>query len=229
LPVQRGWGKSGPEWQTGLWMLRARHLFLTPGDSPVGLRLPLQSLPWEPAEQIARVWTVDPMAPAGPLVVPHRLFFQEQPKETIPGRGARQPLETPAPIETGPVVRTAIAIEAREGRLYVFLPPLSTADDYVELLAAIEDTARRLSMPVLIEGYPLPQDARLRQIKVTPDPGVIEVNVHPAHSWAELVENTTALYGEARLSRLGSEKFMLDGRHTGTGGGNHVVLGGATA
>jgi uncharacterized protein (DUF2126 family) len=58
---------------------------------------------------------------------------------------------------------------------------------------------------------------------------VIEVNIHPASDWDELSHNVTALYEEARLARLGTEKFMLDGRHTGTGGGNHVTIGGPTA
>ncbi len=69
---------------------------------------------------------------------------------------------------------------------------------------------------------------RVRALQVTPDPGVIEVNIHPAKDWEELVANTHILYEEARLSRLGTEKFMLDGRHTGTGGGNHITLGGST-
>jgi uncharacterized protein (DUF2126 family) len=103
------------------------------------------------------------------------------------------------------------------------------AEDYVDLLAAIEDTAAHLEMPVVVEGYTPPDDPRFRQIKVTPDPGVIEVNVQPAANWQELVSNTTALYEDARQSRLSAEKFMLDGRHTGTGGGNHFVLGGPTA
>ena len=119
-------------------------------------------------------------------------------------------------------------MEARDGRLHVFMPPLTAAEDYVDLLTAIEDTAAHLEMPVVIEGYTPPDDPRFRQIKVTPDPGVIEVNVQPAANWQELVSNTTALYDDARQSRLGAEKFMLDGRHTGTGGGNHFVLGGPT-
>jgi uncharacterized protein (DUF2126 family) len=126
------------------------------------------------------------------------------------------------------VLRTALAVEPREGRLHVFLPPVSSSDDYVELLAAVEETAAVLQMPVLVEGYPPPPDYRIKQLKVTPDPGVIEVNIHPAASWRELVHNTTALYEEARQARLGTEKFMLDGRHSGTGGGNHLVLGGPT-
>ena len=101
-------------------------------------------------------------------------------------------------------------------------------EDYVDLLTAVEETAAELAMPVVIEGYLPPHDHRLNHIKVTPDPGVIEVNIHPAHDWEELVQNTTTVYEEARQTRLGTEKFMLDGRHSGTGGGNHVVLGGPT-
>jgi uncharacterized protein (DUF2126 family)/transglutaminase-like putative cysteine protease len=229
LPIQRGWGKYGPEWQTGIWMLRARHLFLVPGDSPVGFRLPLQSLPWEPAHQVQQVWAIDPMAPTTPLPVPQRQFQKEalQQTELEARRRAWESASTPSPTG-GPVVRTALVVEARDGCLYVFLPPTNSAEDYVELATAIEDTAARLEMPVLIEGYPPPFDPRLQQVKVTPDPGVIEVNLHPASDWRELVNNTTVLYEQARLSRLGTEKFMLDGRHTGTGGGNHLVLGGPT-
>src|SRR5262249_51531251 len=111
----------------------------------------------------------------------------------------------------------------------VFVPPLSTTEDYLDLVTAVEDTAAVLALPVVLEGTPPPNDPRLGHIKVTPDPGVIEVNLHPASSWSELVCQIRRLYEEARLSRLGTEKFMLDGRHTGTGGGNHIVIGGPTA
>jgi uncharacterized protein (DUF2126 family)/transglutaminase-like putative cysteine protease len=215
LPLQRGFGKKGPEWQTSLWMLRSRHLFLLPGDSPIGFRLPLESLPWEPAEQIRQVWVIDPMAPTAPLPIPVR-------QHRIDSAAAARP----APGNG--VVRTAVAIEPRDGRLWAFLPPVSTTEDYIELLGAVEETAARLKMPILVEGYLPPYDSRLRVLKVTPDPGVIEVNLHPAANWSELVNNTQALYEEARLCRLGTEKFMLDGRHTGTGGGNHVTLGGSS-
>jgi uncharacterized protein (DUF2126 family) len=117
-------------------------------------------------------------------------------------------------------------VEPRDGRLHVFVPPQRLLEDYLDLIAAIEETARELGLPVIIEGYRPPADPRLNHFSITPDPGVLEVNIHPAHSWDELVRNTTILYEEARLARLGTEKFMLDGRHTGTGGGNHVVLGG---
>jgi uncharacterized protein (DUF2126 family) len=127
----------------------------------------------------------------------------------------------------GKLVRTALCVEVRNGRLHVFLPPFETIKPYVELLAAIERTAAQLNLRIRLEGYGPPHDPLITMLNVTPDPGVIEVNIHPAASWKQLVVNTNALYEEARMTRLGTEKFMLDGRHTGSGGGNHITLGGA--
>jgi uncharacterized protein (DUF2126 family) len=125
-------------------------------------------------------------------------------------------------------VRTALAVQLRDGHVRVFVPPIAHVDDYARLIAIVEDRARREAIAVVVEGYPPPRDPRIRALLVTPDPGVIEVNVHPASSWRELVDTTHVLYAQARAAGLATEKFMLDGRHAGTGGGNHVTLGGAT-
>jgi uncharacterized protein (DUF2126 family) len=138
-------------------------------------------------------------------------------------------LQAPGRFESAAAMtRTAMCAEPRDGRLYVFMPPASTLEDYLEVVAAVEDTALEMKLPIILEGYEPPRDPRLSTLRVTPDPGVIEVNIHPAHSWEELVDQTTHLYQAAHETRLATEKFMLDGRHTGTGGGNHFVLGGAT-
>ncbi len=224
LPLQRGWGKSGPEWQTGLWMLRGQHLYLTPGDSPVGLRLPVMSLPWVAASDAPGFFVVDPTVIEAPLPNPPRMsptdpIFQSR-------RGSERDRK-PAVGESAPwVVRTALCVEPRDGRLHVFMPPVASTEDYIDLLTAVEDTCSHLATAIVIEGYMPPPDSRINRISVTPDPGVIEVNIHPARNWNELVQLTTSLYDDARQCRLGTEKFMLDGRHTGTGGGNHFALGG---
>jgi uncharacterized protein (DUF2126 family)/transglutaminase-like putative cysteine protease len=229
LPLRRVENESGLGWQSSAWALRTEKLHLVPGDSPVGFRLPLDALVWEPAEKRQKVWLADPTAHLSPLPSPTRQVSMDLPSvELREQQRAPKPTPPTAVADPGPVVRTALAVESREGKVCVFLPPVNTGEDYVDLLSAIEDTATKLAMPVVIEGYPPPPDPRLRQIKLTPDPGVLEVNIHAAASWPELVENTTTLYEHARMCRLGTEKFMLDGRHTGTGGGNHLVLGGPT-
>jgi uncharacterized protein (DUF2126 family)/transglutaminase-like putative cysteine protease len=225
LPLAKIAGKDGARWQSGLWMLRSRHLYLIPGDSPVGFRLPLESLPYSPVGTQRQIFTLDPMAPRGAL---------PEPVQREVGGLWGQPLQRRQEVREQSLnagedktVRTALSIEARRGKLHVFLPPTENAGDYVELVMAIEDTAARLRLPLLIEGYPPPFDYRLKQIKVTPDPGVIEVNTDPAADWPSLVRETMRLYETARECRLATEKFQLDGRHTGTGGGNHIVLGAA--
>lgn len=226
IPVERstGWpvGEENKHWRSSLWPLRRERITLIPGDSPMGLRLPLDQLPESARKADTFKPERDPFEAREPLAKRADIHFAE-PAEA---RGSEQDIAEPTEYEQ--VVRTALCVEVREGRLYVFMPPLDYLEDYVELVAAIEEAAAALQVKVIIEGYEPPRDPRLQKLLVTPDPGVIEVNVHPSNNWDELVATTTALYEQARLSRLSTEKFMLDGRHTGTGGGNHITLGGAT-
>jgi uncharacterized protein (DUF2126 family) len=319
LPLKREWqvGMAGPAWMTGPWFLREERLYLMPGDSPMGLRLPLDSQAWAAKGDRPQLLTQDPYAPLSPLPAPATLRLQQAARSSrlaedaglrpeggldtegfdadgtagagsaaaglgvggvggaagsdaaaaatasAPGVGRmagtahepeyafkRDPLAVPARFESaGELTRTALCVEVRDPQrgngpkaekaaeakyggkrsvLYVFMPPLKFLEDYLELLAAVEATAAELKVKIVIEGYGPPRDPRLKQLSVTPDPGVIEVNIHPASNWTELVDHTEFLYEAAHHTRLSTEKFMLDGRHTGTGGGNHFVLGGAT-
>ena len=203
------------DWLTSKWPLRREHLYLLGGDSPMGLRLPLASLPWVLPEDMDADFPLDPFAERGKLGS----------AAAKPAQGAMQGGSRPSPRE---VIHTALCLQVREGRLFVFMPPMPRLEEYLALLSHIEQSAAALQLKLVIEGYTPPRDSRLKSLSVTPDPGVIEVNMQPASSWSELVEITHTLYENARLSRLGTEKFMLDGRHTGTGGGNHVTLGGST-
>jgi uncharacterized protein (DUF2126 family) len=306
LPLKREFhaASAGPKWITGAWFLRDERLYLMPGDSPMGYRLPLDSLPWAKADEVQQVIAQDPYVSSGTLPSASalqarfaarpgydahrvgggfaeggRIALQSQPwpVDSLTGNGdsdgtgaqsgtaaplvaggahagphlpetppARDPNMAPGHNESaGWLTRTALCVEVRDPQrangpkaekehggkgslLYVFLPPLKHLEDYLELLAAVEATAAELKLKVVLEGYPPPRDPRLKVLAVTPDPGVIEVNIHPASSWEQLVDHTEFLYDAAHRTRLSTEKFMLDGRHTGTGGGNHFVLGGAT-
>ncbi|MEI7786046.1 MAG: transglutaminase family protein, partial [Betaproteobacteria bacterium] len=293
---------SGPRWLSGPWFFRDERMYLLPGDSPMGYRLPLDALPWLSKTDRLQSFEVDPFAPRAPLPssvplraqrptadsgadvgagLPAGAAAKAQAASALGGADARAlsatagaaaeanadaqaggpgrqrasaqrpadsepPLPASAPVPT----RTALCVEVRDparahgpsaktqveqrqrngerGAMYVFMPPLSRLEDYLALLQAVEATARELGVRIVLEGYPPPRDPRLQVLQVTPDPGVIEVNIHPAHDWEELVEHTEFLYQAAHETRLAAEKFMTDGRHTGTGGGNHFVLGAAT-
>ncbi|GAB3666690.1 transglutaminase family protein [Ramlibacter alkalitolerans] len=269
---------DGARWKTSPWFLRDDRLYLIPGDSPMGYRLPLESLPWVSQGDYPYLVEADPMAPAPPLPAydpvrgqwvqgpasahgeAPRLFQEglgraDADAGTRPGPPGAHRMQAghPADLAREParfesahwLSRTALCVEVRDpqrangpkaerehggksGLLYVFMPPLARLEDYLELLTAVEATAAELQVKIVLEGYPPPRDARLKVLQVTPDPGVIEVNIHPAHDWGELVQHTEFLYQAAFECRLSAEKFMTDGRHTGTGGGNHFVLGGAT-
>ncbi|RZL94846.1 MAG: transglutaminase family protein [Variovorax sp.] len=272
---------SGPGWKTGPWFLRDDRMYLIPGDSPMGYRLPLDSQPWASKGDYPYLVERDPSAPRVPLPAStlFRARYAGEPAGTPADLGTvpyafGTPQQSPAAVRfqaaagnaaaardeaasdptatrqprrgesAGWVTRTALCVEVRDPRrangpaaeklgtasgvLYVFMPPLARLEDYLDLVAAVEATAEQLGVRVVLEGYPPPRDPRLKMLQVTPDPGVIEVNIHPAHNWRELVDHTEFLYNAAFETRLSAEKFMTDGRHTGTGGGNHFVMGGAT-
>lgn len=203
-------------WITSAWEFRRGKLYLNAGNSPLGLRLPLESLMEKPHVELAANFEPDLFA-AAPALGDYL--------ESASKRCDKADAKTLESNRYDAFVRMAISTEVRDGKLCIFLPPLNHTEAFLDLVASIEAVARKLDLKVVIEGYELPHDLRIERIKVTPDPGVIEVNIHPSTSWEELRNTMFTLYEDARLSRLGTEKFMVDGKHTGTGGGNHVTIG----
>ncbi len=237
LPVQSQQSRAGLTWLSERWRLRRGHVFLTPGDSPVGYRLPLGSLPWLSPSVYPYINPTDPTVDRPDLPQPKSLApaRKSQPMASFVAGGPVQQVTEQGQMgaadgttELDGLIRTALSVEPKNGRLCVFMPPVATLEEYLDLLHAVEAAALRLDLKVHVEGYAPPQDPRLNVIRVAPDPGVIEVNIHPAANWDDCVAITQGVYDDARQSRLGAEKFMIDGKHTGTGGGNHVVVGGAT-
>lgn len=211
VPLQ--WDFVQQSWQSCHWKFRRKHLFLIPGNSPIGLRLPLDS--------IERYSEKDDIRPE------RSLFEETGPLPThaeIDQMGEQTALVNSSTV----IFKTALLVEVREGKLFVFIPPVTHLEHFLHLVHSIEKTAAELNIPVLVEGYDPPADNRIQKFQITPDPGVIEVNIHPAANWAELTRNYDILYTKAAECRLATEKFNLDGKHTGTGGGNHVTLGGVT-
>lgn len=255
LPLQWAYQKSG--WISCAWEFRGGKMFLIPGNSQMGYRLPLDSLPVIPESKQPKPAERSPFEDTEALddfhksvekrsnevpdySIPEEMLFpkeykaeeadedQKKKEKHLPFQEKIEKKEEYQLLFDAFTIKTALVAEIRDGRLHLFLPPVEMIEHYLDLLAAIELTCEELQMPVIIEGYAPPKDNRIEKLMVTPDPGVIEVNIHPAKSWHEVVTNYDILFESALQSRLGSEKFMLDGKHTGTGGGNHITLGGVT-
>lgn len=255
LPLE--WSYTEHTWWSCAWEFSRKHLFLIPGNSPMGLRLPLERLPYQTPAQRRLPADRSPFEDRGALenyintvqarytqapntLVPEYVLHPggivdeteedrpHDPMHLINKRQKEEAKDTFAPERMAVSIRTTLCIEQRDGKIYVFMPPCEYLEHYLDLIAAIESAADLLSIPVIIEGYEPPRDSRIEKVAVTPDPGVIEVNIHPAKNWGEVLRNYSELFESARNSRLGAEKFMVDGRHTGTGGGNHITIGGIT-
>jgi uncharacterized protein (DUF2126 family)/transglutaminase-like putative cysteine protease len=207
LPLHRT--EDGAHWATSRWRTRRERLTLVGGTSPIGMRLPLSSISWSP-----------------PTPRPERSPFAQSPE--LPEPSDLNSVEPAVVVAAADAPTTAVTVESREGHLFVVLPPLEGLDDAIELLNVVEAAASAIGKPVVLEGYPVPSEGRLNSLTVTPDPGVIEVNVQPASSWDELIGITETLDAAARKVGLATEKFAIDGTHSGTGGGSHLTLGGRT-
>ena len=225
LPIRRRQPAGRLCWSSQLWFPRPERLLLSPGDSPLGYRIPTASMPWVVPDELEYEYEAAPFA--------DRIKLASRPNRRM-DLFQKDPLADPLPAlsstaETAPeLIRPSLCVQAREGRLHVFLPYASKLADYLDLVSAVEDTCQHLHMPVWLEGYPPPPDPRLRSFSITPDPGVLEVNLPPASNWDELEQINTLLFEEARRNRLTAEKFGYNGGHLATGGGSHIVIGGAT-
>ncbi len=225
LPLRRRQPDGQLCWSSQLWFPRGGRFMLSPGDSPIGFRLPVESMPWVAPDELTYECESAPFADR--VVLPSRptrrmdLFSKEPEDDPLPALSSTAE-------EARELIRPSLCVEARQGRLHVFLPYASKLPDYLDVLAAVEDTCQHLNMPVWLEGYTPPSDPRLTSFSVTPDPGVLEINLPPASNWDDLERIHTVLFEEARRNRLTAEKFSYAGAHQATGGGSHIVIGGAS-
>jgi uncharacterized protein (DUF2126 family)/transglutaminase-like putative cysteine protease len=222
LPIRRRQPKGNLVWSSQLWFERPERLVLTNGDSPIGFRIPVEAVPWVAPDELTYEMDVAPFADKAKLQPPaHRpeLFDREPAPDPLPPI-SREPEDSPV------LIRSALCAQVREGRLHIFLPYLAVLADYLDLIAAVEDTCRHLQMPVWLEGYAPSADLRVQSFSATPDPGVLEINLPPAKNWDELESINTLLNEEAFNHRLTTSKFARNGAIESTGGGSHIVIGG---
>jgi uncharacterized protein (DUF2126 family)/transglutaminase-like putative cysteine protease len=227
LPLRRRQPDGRLAWSSQLWFDRPERFLLSPGDSPIGYRIPVSSMPWVAPDTLTYECERDAVGkeipgrvklPTHPARHPD-LFACEPSPDTLP------PIREDS-ADAPELIRPSLCVQVREGRLHVFLPYVSVLADYLDLVAAIEDTCVHLQRPIWIEGYTANHDPRIRTFSLTPDPGVLEVNLPPTANWDDLETLNAILAEEADKHRLIPGKFAYDGSHLATGGGSHITLGG---
>ena len=151
LPLGAGAGKG---WTSEVWSFRRERLYLLPGDSPVGLRLPLDSIEGAPPPLPEEEPYDGPRDPRAPEDDDDQARVPTGGKEKRALRG----------------LRTALCVEPRDGALYVFLPPLASAARFCELVLAADDAAARLDLAIRFEGYPPPSSPNSSASRSRPIP-----------------------------------------------------------
>ena len=227
LPLRRRQPGGQLSWSSQLWFSRPERFVLSAGDSPIGFRIPVHMMPFVAPDTLVYE---DEMDREGNRVMG---------RAKLPPRPARRPelfgqIPSADPLPAIPddadsapeLIRPSLCVQVREGRVHVFLPYVPVLADFLDLVAAVEETAQHLNTPVWIEGYPAPLDERMRCFSLTPDPGVLEANLPPASDWEDLESANALLAEEARQHRLIPSKFAYDGSHLATGGGSHITIGG---
>ena len=220
LPLRRRQPGGQLTWSSQLWFKRPEKFTLSVGDSPIGYRIPVEMMPWVAPDTLSYEMDEEGQVKLPSTVARRPEMFRQDPKhDTLP------PISADA-ASARELIRPSLCVQAREGRLHVFLPYVSVLADYLDLVAAIEETSEHLQKQIWIEGYPAPPDPRIQVFSLTPDPGVLEVNMPPTSDWDELETLNEILAEETQQHRLIAAKFGYDGTHLATGGGSHITLGG---
>jgi uncharacterized protein (DUF2126 family)/transglutaminase-like putative cysteine protease len=225
LPIRRRQPHGVLRWSSQRWFPDLESVVLLPGDSPIGYRIPTEAMPWIAPDELEYTFDDAPFADRVklPSSKPQRMDLFDAEPEADPLPAVMRPTESATEL-----IRPCLCVQIRDGRLHVSLPYVPVLADYFDLVAAIEDTCSHLQMPVWVEGYAPSADPRLRSLGITPDPGVLEINMPPARNWDELEQINLLLDEEARRNRLIAEKYSFNGNREATGGGSHIVIGGAT-
>lgn len=215
LPLS--WDHARACWVTGAWRFRRGGFYLAPGSASMGYRLPLDSLIDDEAGVFEAQIDRSPLEARGGL-----------PDFHADVRARLERGSTQASTRDDHPPRTALCVEARAGRLFVFLPPVSHLEHYLDLVAAVEVSAEALKLDVSLEGYPPPEDPRLRRFWIEPDAGVLRLDLPETSNWDELLTTLGAAYEEAWALGLGTERLSADDGRLASGGGGPLTIGGVS-